>query len=144
MTWTYSNDPSSSIKDEVRFLVGDTDCKNPLVLDEEIAYVLSKNTDPLRAAAGVARAVAASFASQVNKSVGDLKLQNSDRQKQFYMLAKVLDTRADEESSPNVYAGGISVSDKASRARDDDRVVPDIKTNLHRNPEGLLPGDGHA
>jgi hypothetical protein len=40
--WTYSGDPATSDKDEVRFLMGDTDDDFQLMSDEEIAYVIAK------------------------------------------------------------------------------------------------------
>ena len=39
MAWTYSGDPSSSARDAIRFLVGDTDTNDQLVTNEEIAWV---------------------------------------------------------------------------------------------------------
>lgn len=40
MTWTYTGDPKSSEVDKYRFLIGDTNPKEPILQDEEIAFVL--------------------------------------------------------------------------------------------------------
>lgn len=42
MTWSYSGDPSSSDKDEVRFLIQDVDPTVPLLSDEEINYLIAQ------------------------------------------------------------------------------------------------------
>ena len=43
MSFSYSGDPSNSQLDECRFLIGDTDEKNPLFNDEEINYIISQS-----------------------------------------------------------------------------------------------------
>ena len=43
MSFTYSGDPSASQLDECRFLVGDTDEKNPIMQDEEINYIIAQS-----------------------------------------------------------------------------------------------------
>lgn len=45
MSWTYSGDPSTSDLDRYRFLVGDTDAGEPLLQDEEIAFILANEID---------------------------------------------------------------------------------------------------
>lgn len=42
MSWSYSGDPLSSVLDECRFLIGDTDEKAPIMQDEEIAYIITE------------------------------------------------------------------------------------------------------
>lgn len=42
MSFSYSGNPSDSRLDECRFLIGDTDEKNPLFSDEEINFIISK------------------------------------------------------------------------------------------------------
>ena len=45
MAWTYSGDPSLSELDRYRFLIGDTDAGEPLIQDEEIAFILANEID---------------------------------------------------------------------------------------------------
>lgn len=40
MSWTYSGDPTASLLDECRFLIGDTDTNAPIMQDEEIQYLI--------------------------------------------------------------------------------------------------------
>ena len=42
MTWTYSGNPSSTERDAVRFLVGDTDTNDQLLSNEEIDYLVTQ------------------------------------------------------------------------------------------------------
>lgn len=135
MTWTYSGDPSSSDRDEVRFLVGDTDTSDQLVTDEEIAYAVTEEADNLMAASRVAKAIAAKFARLVDKSVGDLKISYNQRQKAFLDLASELEKRSNE-SGAAPYAGGISISDKETVVDDADRVEPAFKRGMNDNPGG--------
>lgn len=124
--WTYSGDPSSSDLDAVRFLVGDTDIDAPLMADEEIAYALSADGAVQKAAARIARAIAARFARKADKTVGDLRISYSQRVAHYQELARRLDLQADR-SDVGLYAGGLSVSDKEAVERDADRVRPSFK-----------------
>ena len=77
MAWTYSGDPAGSTSDAVRFLIGDTDTTNQLLLDAEITYLLAQwDNSPYVAAAHGCDSLAAKFAakSDYSKSVGDLSL----------------------------------------------------------------------
>ena len=77
MTWTYTNAPSSSARDAVRFLSGDNDTANQGVTDEEIAFLLTEwNDNTYLAAAAVCDAMAGTATTNAvtSKSVGDLSL----------------------------------------------------------------------
>ncbi len=43
MSFSYSGDPSASVLDECRFLLGDTDESNPILQDEEIEYIIAQS-----------------------------------------------------------------------------------------------------
>lgn len=83
MTWTYSGDPAANSRDAVRFLVADTDSTEPLISDEEIAYLLDLYSEAPLAAVGAARAIAAKFSRESDqaRTVGDLSLSESLSQK---------------------------------------------------------------
>lgn len=136
MTWTYGGDPSANDRDEVRFLVGDTDTTDQLVTDEEIAYSVSDEATNYNAAAKIARAIAAKFSRKVDKSVGDLKQAYSQRVKQYLELAERLEGEAVGRTA-KAYAGGISKSDKETVEEDSDRVEPAFEIGMH-DPEGEL------
>lgn len=87
MAWTYGGDPSANTRDEVRFLIGDTDTTNQLLQDAEITFLYNQwNSNAYLAAAHACDALAAKFAakSDYSKSVGDLSIstqfgQQADR-----------------------------------------------------------------
>lgn len=136
MTWTYSGDPSSTNRDAVRFLIGDTDNTSQLVTDEEIAYMLTQEGSTSSAAARVCRSLAAKYARFMDQSVGDLNISYSQRFKQFSEMAAKLES--DASSRVGIpYAGGISQSDKDSRESDTDRVLPASKVGVHDYYNGL-------
>lgn len=76
MAWTYSGDPGSSTRDEVRFLIQDTDTAEQLLTDEELDYLIGVWTDAYAAAVAAVSALIAQASRQVEESkrVGDLSL----------------------------------------------------------------------
>ena len=110
MTWTYSADPTSSQKDAIRWLVGDTNPDTPLVQDEEIAFnLMEMNYEIYRAAANTAQNIASTFtglSQSTSKSVGGLSLSQSygDRAQRYERLAKDLLARSRRVNPPMVNA----------------------------------------
>jgi len=106
MTWTYSADPTSSTKDAVRFLIGDTDDTNPIIQDEEIYFNLGEvGQNIYRAASNTCYNLAARFtgeAQSTSKSVGGLSISKSlgDRAQRYERLAKDLLMRSRRVSPP--------------------------------------------
>jgi len=100
MSWSYSGNPSNSQLDEVRFLIGDTDSTEPLLTDEELSYLITVDPDQgssysnYTAAAAAARAIAAKFSKQVDKTVGSLSIAYGRKASQFFTLADGLEARA--------------------------------------------------
>ncbi len=141
MSWSYSGDPSSSDKDAVRFLIGDTDTNNQLLQDEEINYLLTTQGSVYAAAAEAAMSIAAKFARLADQTVGDLRISYSQRAEAYKALADSLSRRGDLKFV-EPYAGGISKSDKESVELDTDRVEPafergqfDFEHEVNRNNE---------
>lgn len=94
MAWTYSGDPSQSDLDMVRWLVGDTDKTDQLALDEEIDAALDRYGSPDRAAAHIARGIAAKFARLFDKAAGDVRKSLSQKAENYKNLADELDASA--------------------------------------------------
>jgi len=133
--WTYTGDPTTSPKDEVRFLIGDTDPAAPELQDAEIIYNIIivygslENAPPIGnflPAAYSADQLAADNARQADKSVGDLHITYSNRFKQFQMLAQRLRARATLALVP-IYAGGRSWAEKIATYSNKDLVGPAVK-----------------
>lgn len=133
--WTYSGDPSSSDKDEVRFLVGDTDTADQLASDEEINYALATwlpvYGTKFWVAAAVAEQIAGKFARETSYSADGVSINLGELQQKFNERAVQL--RAAHHSllvggTPDV--GGISPYEL------DPLTKPlDFGTGMHDNPE---------
>lgn len=113
MAWTYSGNPASSARDEIRFLVGDTDSDSPQLSDEEIDYIATTLPDKgvlypnMAAAASAAAAIAAKYAKLIDKSVGSLSISYSQKHTQYTAMAKDLSTRASAGGAGRVPAGPV-------------------------------------
>lgn len=86
MTWTYSGNPGNSDLDQVRFNIGDTDERDPQLSDEEIQFLLSDGTSPLRASIAACSALVAKYTRQVNYSLGPERSFASQRAQQYRAL----------------------------------------------------------
>jgi hypothetical protein len=142
VAWTYSGNPASSPKDEVRFLSGDTVATDPLVSDEEIAWAISKFTSTQIAAAACCNAIAAKFTRQCDTTNASLSISASQRAAAFLDLAKRLDPNglADLSSlSPYPYFGGLSHAEKDTLSQDVDAVQPNFKIG-----QDDFPGTGEV
>ena len=122
MVWTYAS-PLVEAKDVVRYLVGDVTAATPLVDDGEIMYALAQQPNVRLAAAEIADAIALRLALKVTTRVGDTQVNLSDRAPVYAALATKLRREAALESALP-YAGGISLSDKASHVARTDAFVP--------------------
>lgn len=140
MTWSYSSTSSSlSLKDRVRFLVGDTDTTRQLVTDEEITWALTDvGNSYYAAAATVCRVIGAEDRGVDSVTVGDVT--ESGRSAQGWMdLAATYDRRAVSVGScPSPFLGGSSVDRRASNAADTDRTLPRFHFGQFDNPPASL------
>lgn len=133
MAWTYSGDPATSVRDKVRFLVGDTDTTSQEMTDAEVdAMIADAANEPYAAAIACAYALASKYARKVDKSIGDLSISWGQVAKGYRDLVQQLRIQAAGAAGVLApYAGGISVSDKEGDREDSDRVQPHFRTNLH-------------
>lgn len=90
MAWTYSGNPSSSPRDHVRFLIGDTVEQAPLMTDEEIDFLLSNNPAPAHAAVGAVNSMIASVTREVDYTIGPESVKASQRLTNLLALKKLL------------------------------------------------------
>lgn len=137
MTWSYDHNLILE-KDQVRWLVGDTDSTDQLAQNEEITFALNEAGSVYGAAALVCEAIATKYAREADlKEVGDLKLRYQERVSNFRALAERLRTSGTRTNS-RIYAGGISVADKRIDEANTDRVPPRFRRDLHEttHPDG--------
>lgn len=131
MPWTYSGDPSTSEKDALRFLIGDTDPDDPLLSDSEVEFLINRMRDVDLAAAEAAYSLAGRYSRMADKSVGDLSISLSQKAAAFLELADKLRRKAQVLAVP--FAGGISLKQKATIEADSDRVPPAFSRDMFKN-----------
>lgn len=128
MTWTYSGNPADSDRDKVRFLVFDTDTNEQLLSDEEIAWLLTEQTNIYLAAANAAEAIAAKFAKDITRSAVGLSANVGNRAQFYLELAnKLRDQVGTTNKRAEVFAGGLTISGKDTLDSDSDAVQPGFK-----------------
>jgi hypothetical protein len=142
-TWTYSGNPGSSPKDQVRFLIGDTDSKDQLLLDGEITWLLSQaNNSPYGAAIRGCEQIMAKFSRMADETVGRVSISFSQKAKGYATLIGQLRQRqAIDDCMP--YAGGLSVTDKEARAADRDATQPAFTREITSYQKLTPPDDDH-
>lgn len=132
MTWSYDTGLSGT-KDQIRLLIGDTDATDPQLQDEEITFIASQESGIYRGAAQCAFNIAAKYTRQVTRSFGGRSDQLSQLATQYRTLGKELLAKAAKKRI-SVYAGGQSIAEKDSQAKDTDAVQPIFSKNTFRNP----------
>lgn len=133
MSWTYSGDPSKTAKDAVRFIIGDTNMNDQLLLDAEIAYFLNQyNQAPLNAAIRCCETIITKFGRLADEAVGQVRISYSQKAKNYRDIVKDLRQRLSiEDMTP--FAGGISRSQKEIVRANADRVKPDFSKHEMEN-----------
>lgn len=135
MSWSYSGNPGSSARDNVRFLIGDTDTCDQLLQDGEINWVLTQyNNVPMNAAIRCAETIMSKFSRMCDESVGQVKMTYSQKAKSYKSLRDELVNRlATEDMTP--FAGGISVTSVQTVAANTNRVRPDFTKHMMENDQ---------
>ena len=88
MSFTYSGNPSTSMLDESRFVLGDTNERNPILQDEEINYIIAQagsNVDLLRYM--LFTQAATIFARDIKRSLGPQSEDPTSRLSHFQQQA---------------------------------------------------------
>jgi len=137
MTWTYSGNPSSSDRDAVRALIGDTDTTDQLLSDEEIAFALTEASNAIYAAAALCiRMILPKFARLVDTSIESVSVRYGERVKSFTELLGQLESKADAMTTVTgaPILTGISVTEMDSVRQDSDRVPPNFDDGQFDNP----------
>jgi len=116
VTWTYT-DPSSSDRDAIRFLIGDTDVNDQQLSNEELDFCLSEGGSVKGAAREACEALIAKYTRLVNQSTGSINISYGDRLAHYQQLLVTL--RGKMRAVP--WAGGSSIADKTAREEDEDR-----------------------
>lgn len=126
-SFTYSGNPASSPRDEVRFLIGDTDATRPVLFDAEVDYLLASQPSALAAATEGARRAAARFASLADLSVDGLSIAYSQRRDAYTALAADLSARESAATPTRNVPTMISLAAPAA---------PPLRVGMHANTGG--------
>lgn len=132
MAWTYDvtklTDPTDGPLMEVRLHIGDTTSDDPQLQDEEIRYYLATQTNTIVAASRCCSALAAKYAREANRKMGDLALEYEKLSSHYTDLAKTLFDRG-TNSVPT--AGGIYRSEKQAAASNPALSQPTVRIGMH-------------
>lgn len=140
MTFTYSGNPDTSDQDAVRFEIQDTDQSQPLISDEEIAYMLVREGSVLRAAAGCCEVIARNFARRADLTLTSgtdtVKRTYTTMASNYLAMAEKLRQRTSAAGGAPWHGGG-SLARKDQLAGEADRVQPRFGRD-----DFTLPGEG--
>lgn len=131
VAWTYSGNPSSSTRDQVRFELGDTDKTDQQLFDAEVDYLITQFVDPYYAAAGGCDALAAKMSRQAQKSIGGLSIAANNRADAYRKRAcELRDKAARVNGLSGIGIGGQSIADKAAAGLNSDQVQPQFQIGM--------------
>lgn len=128
MAFTYV-DPTSGTRDEIRFLIQDTDSTDPHLQDAEVNYLFSKWGNVYIAASYAAEAIATQYAHKTNysRSIGDLSISESyaTSAAEFRELAKSLKAQELDLFPPTTKINASAIIATA------DKTVTTYKTDFY-------------
>ena len=130
MPFTYSGDPSTSMRDAVRFLLNDTDSTDVLLTDAEISYLIAEWVNVYAICRAGAETLASKFirlAESSSKGVGDINVSESYQNKasQYRDLAMSFHERQMRKSPPAPWANADALKSTT------DRTVETYPTDFH-------------
>ena len=132
MAFSY-NGPGVSPKDEVRFLIGDTDAKDVLLQDGEIIWVLNRyNNAPMNAAIRCCETLIAKFSRMSDEDVGPVKIKFSQKAEAYRKLLVELRNRLATEDTQWI-AGGVLRTDELVNNSNPSIVKPDFRKHMMEN-----------
>ncbi len=137
---TYGADPANSQLDEVRLLIGDTDCPTACLLDSEITFFLGKEGSAAFAAIRAAEACAAKCVRAIDTSTGSVRRALSQKFAQYKILVKDLKTRADELGGAPIFTA-LTLEDKRQDRIDSGLVQPNFRIAQDDNPRKVRSRD---
>jgi len=137
MTFTYSNDPSTSTRNKVRFLINDVDSNDPLFNDAELDYLIAEWSNVYETCRAACETLVARFsrlADSTSKSVGDISVSESytAKSKQYQDLANNFLQRRMRKTPPTMWANADSLLSTNDRMVDDYNT--DFFAGIHDNP----------
>lgn len=134
MTWSYSvSDLLTNTKDQVRFLIGDTDTNDQQLQDEEINYTLAIRSSVWGASAVCCDSIASKASRRADTTTGELRTLYSGIAKAYFARAAMYESKSAELGGALPFAGGITVSGKQLAELDPDRIPSNFNIGMTDN-----------
>lgn len=137
--FSYGNDPATSDRDAVRFLVGDTNAARPLLDDREVDWAISQHPNQNLAAASLADHLYGFFASKGDFKVGPVNKSYSKVAELFKAKAEQLRAEACKGAIPSFPA--TKVSTKQVLIDNQDLAESNFSVGLTDNPFAVQLND---
>lgn len=133
--WSYSGDPTTSSRDEVRFWMQDVDPDVPLMADTEVDYLVERYLErygsPVLVAAVACEVLAAKMAKQVPVSADGVSVGLGELQNRYNTLAQSLRDTYKAESALDAVA--IASGTMIGERRDPTIQPLTFGTGMHDN-----------
>lgn len=102
MSWSYdATQLASSIKDQVRLLIGDTNAQDPLIEDEELLFYVDQHPDDTnRAALACINTIITRITNTPDYTLGPYSESNASRLKAFRSIKAQLEKQATSYQPP--------------------------------------------
>lgn len=134
MSWDYDvTGLSSSRKDQVRFLTGDTNQLDQQLADEEINFSLTIRSSVWGAAATCCESISANLSRRADTTTGELRTLYSSLSRAYHARAMAYEQKSVEMGGAMPFVGGISVAQKVIAETDLDRVRAQFNTGMTDN-----------
>lgn len=134
MTISYTGNPANSSIDALRLMVGDTNCTQALLHDEELAYLLTTYTTVNAAVPEALRAMLLRCAQDTLVSADGITRDLTERRVALERrLADVL--RLAQFRSVVPFVGGTSLAERDTRREASDLVQPAFQRDQHEPVE---------
>ena len=130
--FSYGGDPAASTTDAVRFLVGDTNDKRPLLDDREVEFAIDQNPNLNLAAAVLCEHLFGRFAGIADVSVGPVSKSYSKVAELFQKKAQQLRSEACQTAVASFPA--TKVASKQALDLDEGLTRPSFLIGISDNP----------
>jgi len=133
--WTYSGDPRTSQKDQIRYMVGDTIESDQQLTDGEILYAIQAagGVNRFRIASDLCNALASKFARLVDTVDKDLRTMYSSKSRNYRQMALQYLQSADGAGGGVGWASGILTTQKRTQEANTNRVQPQFVLGMTDN-----------
>lgn len=134
MSWNYNVATlNTDQKNQIRFLIGDTNSNDQQLQDEEIVFALTLRSSIWGAAATSCASLAASFSRRADTTTGELRTLYSSISRAYNARAAYYEGKSIELGGAMPLVGGISIADKLAAEADPDRVPPEFNRSMMDN-----------